>query len=187
MSSAFAPGFLVAAPGLRDPNFRESVVLLVDHKPEGALGFVVNRPSEVSFASVLKELELIEEGEDHPEVPVLLGGPVHPHTGWIVYDPRRRDVPEEARISVDEDLQVSASRSVLEDLARSDDGERHILVLGYSGWGAGQLDAEVREGSWIPVSLDAKVVFDTPYPERWAAALAQLGIDPRQIVSTGLA
>ncbi|MEL6184464.1 MAG: YqgE/AlgH family protein, partial [Myxococcota bacterium] len=69
-------------------------------------GFVVNRPSEVSFASVLKELELIEEGEDHPEVPVLLGGPVHPHTGWIVYDPRRRDVPEEARISVDEDLQV---------------------------------------------------------------------------------
>lgn len=187
MSSAFAPGFLVAAPGLRDPNFRESVVLLVDHKPEGALGFVVNRPSDVSFSSVLKELELIEDGDEHPEVPVLLGGPVHPHTGWIVYDPKRRDVPEEARISVDEGLQVSASRSVLEDLAHSEDGDRHILVLGYSGWGAGQLDAEVREGSWIPVSLDAKVVFDTPYEERWAAALAQLGIDPRQVVSTGLA
>lgn len=187
MVSDFAPGFLVAAPGLRDPSFRESVVLLVDHRPEGALGFVVNRPADVSFRSVLEELDLTSEGVQSPDVPVLVGGPVAPHTGWIVYDPDLRDVPEEARIEVGETVQVSASRAVLESLAGSQDGRRHLLVLGYAGWGAGQLDAEIRDGSWIPVDLDAAVVFDTPYQERWGAALSVLGIDPRQIVSTGLA
>lgn len=187
MVSDLAPGFLVAAPGLRDPSFRESVVLLVDHRPEGSLGFVVNRPAEVSFRSVLEELALVEDGEPSPDVPVLVGGPVAPHTGWIVYDPGRRQVPEEARIEVGAAVQVSASRAVLEALAGSADGSRHLLVLGYAGWGAGQLDAEIREGSWIPVELDASVVFDIPYEERWSAALAVLGIDPRQIVGTGLA
>ncbi len=187
MVTDLSPGFLVAAPGLRDPSFREAVVLLVDHRPEGALGFVVNRPADVSFRSVLEELELTEDGAPSPDVPVLVGGPVAPHTGWIVFDPRLRQVPEQARIEVGETVQVSASRAVLESLATATDGSRHLLVLGYAGWGAGQLDSEIREGSWIPVSLDAAVVFETPYPERWAAALAQLGIDPRQVVGAGLA
>ena len=187
MVSDLAPGFLVAAPGLKDPSFRESVVLLVDHRAEGSLGFVVNRPADVSFRDVLDELELSDAEVPSPSVPVLVGGPVAPHTGWIVYDPERRRVPEEARIDVGQTVQVSASRAVLESLAGSDDGSRHLLVLGYAGWGAGQLDAEIREGSWIPVDLDAAVVFDTPYEDRWSAALAVLGIDPRQLVGIGLA
>lgn len=187
MSTSLAPGFLVAAPGLRDPNFRESVILLADHKPQGALGFIINRPAEVNFESVLSELELLEEGRPAPDVPVLVGGPVAPHTGWIVYDPTRRTVPNEARIEVGDTVQVSASREVLDDLATSSDGDRHLLVLGYAGWGEGQLDAEVLDGSWIPVSLDARVVFDTPYEQRWSAALEVLGIDPRQVVRAGLA
>lgn len=182
-----APGFLVAAPGLTDPSFRESVVLLVDHGPEGSLGFVVNRPADVTFRNVLDELELSDRGRPSPDVPVLVGGPVAPHTGWIVFDPELRSVPEDARIDVDRSVQVSASRAVLEALAASPDGRRHLLVLGYAGWGAGQLDDEIREGSWIPVELDAQVVFDTPYDERWGAALSVLGIDPRQVVGTGLA
>ena len=187
MVSAFAPGFLVAAPGLRDPGFRESVVLLVDHRPEGALGFIVNRPADVSFRSVLEELDLTNSDHPIPDVPVLMGGPVAPNTGWIVYDPNNRTVPEEARIDVGERVQVSASRAVLEALAHSKDGSRHLLVLGYAGWSAGQLDMEIREGSWIPVELNASVVFETPYPDRWSAALSVLGIDPRHIVGAGLA
>lgn len=187
MASVFAPGFLVAAPGLRDPSFRESVVLLVDHRPEGALGFVVNRPADVSFRSVLQELDLADDGVPSPDVPVLVGGPVAPHTGWIVYDPDRREVPQEARIDVGDSVQVSASRAVLEALASSSDGSRHLLVLGYAGWSAGQLDSEILEGSWIPVDLEASVVFETPYEERWSAALSVLGIDPRHLVGTGLA
>lgn len=187
MASHLAPGFLVAAPGLKDPSFRESVVLLVDHRDEGSLGFVVNRPADVSFQNVLEDLELVEENGDAPDVPVLVGGPVAPHTGWIVYDPRLRSVPEEARIDVSAHVQVSASKAVLEALARASDGERHLLVLGYAGWGAGQLDEEFKEGSWIPVDLNASVIFDTPYEDRWSAALQQLGIDPRQMVGAGLA
>lgn len=187
MVSALAPGFLVAAPGLKDPSFRQTVVLLVDHREEGALGFVVNRPADVSFRNVLEELELTRADRPSPDVPVLVGGPVAPHTGWIVYDPNLRSVPEEARIEVGPTVEVSASRAVLEDLSTESDGRRHLLVLGYAGWGAGQLDAELLEGSWIPVDLDASVVFDAPYEERWSRALAQLGIDPRQLVGTGLA
>jgi putative transcriptional regulator len=187
MDSALAPGFLVAAPGLKDPSFRESVVLLVDHRDEGALGFVVNRPADISFRSVLEELDLAGARRPSPEVPVLVGGPVAPHTGWIVYDPALRSVPEDARIEVGPTVEVSASRAVLEALSTAPDGRRHLLVLGYAGWGAGQLDAELLEGSWIPVDLDASVVFDTPYEERWSAALAQLGVDPRHLVGTGLA
>ncbi|MBX2811613.1 MAG: YqgE/AlgH family protein [Myxococcales bacterium] len=187
MASTLAPGFLVATPGLRDPSFKEAVVLLVDHRPEGALGFVVNKPADVSFRSVLRELNLAEDTQPSPDVPVLVGGPVAPHTGWIVYDPNQRAVPEEARIEVDHRVQVSASRAVLEALARSHDGSRHLLVLGYAGWGAGQLDSELRAGSWIPVELDATVVFETPYDKRWAAAFNVLGIDPHRIVGPGLA
>ena len=187
MTSELAPGFLVAAPGLRDPNFTQSVILLVDHRPEGSLGFIVNRPAEVKFKNVLEELKLGSNHQQNPEVPVLMGGPVAPHTGWIVYDPERRQVPEEARIEVSETVEVSASRAVLEALAYSTDGSRHLLVLGYSGWGAGQLDEEIRQGAWIPVDIDANVVFDTPYDDRWSAALSVLGIDPRYVVGTGLA
>lgn len=186
VTSKLAPGFLVAAPGLLDPNFRESVILLVDHGPRGALGFVINRPADFEFEQVIDELDL-ESPDPKPEVPVLIGGPVAPNTGWIVYDPSRREVPEEARIDVDAGVQVSASRAVLEALAADARTERHLLVLGYAGWSAGQLDDELREGSWIPVQLDAQVVFDTPYEKRWAAALAVLGIDPTLVVSTGWA
>lgn len=187
MASALAPGFLVAAPGLRDPSFREAVVLLVDHRPEGALGFVVNRPADVSFRSVLEELNMTDEAQSSPEVPVLVGGPVAPQTGWILYDPAKRTVPEDSRIEVNDRVEVSASRIVLESLAKSNEAKRHLLVLGYAGWGAGQLDSELREGSWIPVEIDATVVFDTPYAQRWDAALAVLGINPRHIVGPGLA
>lgn len=184
--SSLAPGFLVAAPGLMDPNFRESVVLLVDHGPRGALGFVVNRPADVHFHHVVSELELPTR-EPKPDVPVLVGGPVAPHTGWIVFDPHRRSVPEEARIEVNDRVQVSASRAVLEALAADGATDRHLLVLGYAGWDAGQLDDELKEGSWIPVDLDPAVVFECPLDERWGAALAGLGVDPTTVVGTGWA
>lgn len=185
MAADLAPGFLVASPSLLDPNFVQTVVLLIDHHAEGSLGFVVNRPAKISFSGVVEELGLDVGTNAPPNVPVLSGGPVAPQTGWIVFDPKSSHPASESAIEVSDGIRVSASRELLENLARANHAHRHMLVLGYAGWGAGQLDAEIEQGAWIPVDLDEKVVFDTPYEGRWNAALSVLGIDPRFLVHNG--
>jgi putative transcriptional regulator len=187
MPSDIAPGFLVASPNLPDPNFHRSVVLLIHHRSDGSLGFIVNRPANVTFKGVADELGLTPPDQRLPEVPVLVGGPVAPHTGWILFDPKEREVADEGTISVTNQLRVSASRELLKNIAQSEDAARHMLVLGYAGWGAGQLDAEIRAGVWIPADLDERIVFETPYQNRWIAALSGLGIDPMRIVGTQVA
>ena len=182
MVSDLAPGFLVASPTLADPNFAQSVVLLIEHCAEGSLGFVVNRPASISFRGVVDELGLQTPGRFPPNLPVLSGGPVSPHTGWIVFDPGWGPGPSDQSIEVTSKLRVSASRDFLELLAGAENACRHTLVLGYAGWGQGQLDKELRQGAWIPADINESVIFDTPYPNRWQRALAVLGIEPWRIV-----
>lgn len=187
MLSELAPGFLVASPTLPDPNFQRALVLLIHHRKDGALGFIVNRPATVTFKGVVDELGLGAPGKALPDLPVLVGGPVAPHTGWILFDPKKREATQEGTITVTSQLRVSASRELLKNIAQSGETERHMLVLGYAGWGAGQLEQEIRAGVWIPADLDERIVFETPYQNRWQAALTQLGIDPLQIVGTQVA
>lgn len=183
MVSTLAPGFLVAAPSLLDPSFERSLVLLIEHREEGSLGFVINRPATVTLHHVFDELGLAEEGAPRAaDGPVWMGGPVAPNTGWIVFDPRELKAGNESVVVVTEKLGVSASREMLEIIARGEGPKRHMLVLGYAGWGAGQLDAELKQGSWIPVDLDEEIVFGAPAEERWRLALAQLGIDPARLM-----
>jgi putative transcriptional regulator len=181
VSSGLAPCFLAAAPALRDPNFARSLVVLVEHGPEGSLGFVVNRPATVSFEQVAELLEL----EPQPEAvatPVFNGGPVAPEAGWILFDPSDVDeaVQQEA-VRVSEHLAVSASRKLLESIAKNKGPVRRLLALGYAGWGAGQLDGEFARGAWVPIDLDDEIVFDTAPEDRWRAALTSAGIDPARM------
>jgi putative transcriptional regulator len=184
--SSLAPGFLVAAPILRDPNFVGSVVLLVEHSERGALGFVVNRVASANLRGVLARLGI----EDMPvlqEVPVMLGGPVSKRDGWIVFEAKHLREQREDVLMVTESLGVSASKQFLIDAVRGDATERAMLVHGYAGWGPGQLEAEIGEGAWIPVDLDARVIFDTAPDARWAAALSVLGIHPASLPRTHVA
>lgn len=181
MDSQIAPGFLVAAPSLSCPFFHHTVVLLVDHGDEGSFGFVVNRPADVDLGDVLDELG-IEPAEDAGDAPVMIGGPVSPEAGWIVYDPDDGRYPHSESIEVSSSVSVTASLSVLRQMAAGGGPPRRMMVLGYSGWGPGQLDDEIREGAWIPVDLDATLVFETPSEDRWRAALETLGIDPARVV-----
>ena len=188
MPSEFTSGLLVAAPALLDPNFKQAVVLLTAHRPEGSLGFVVNRPSGLSFKEVVSELGIGAEDHEAPDLPVLIGGPVAPETGWLVFDPT--DTCPEGKdnvLEVSDGLHISTSREFLESIAKSDCVDRHMLVLGYAGWGAGQLDGEIQQGVWIPVDLDEAILFDTAPEDRWNGALVSLGIDPMHLVSTPIA
>lgn len=184
MASDLAPGFLVAAPSLLDPNFRRTVVLLVDHRPEGSLGFVINRPANVTLGGMVEALGLSAVSTTMPESPVLVGGPVAPDTGWIVFDQARDKNGSDEIVQVSDRLAVSASRELLENIVQGKGPGRLLLVLGYAGWGPGQLDAEISQGAWIPVDLDETIVFDTPYEERWASSLRILGIDPARLTAS---
>jgi putative transcriptional regulator len=187
MSSSLAPGFLVAAPILRDPNFAGSVVLMVEHSELGALGFVVNRVAGASLRRVLERLEIADTPVNN-EVPVMIGGPMSTENGWIVFETReRRSEQREDVLMVTESLGVSASKQFLVDVVRGETAGRAMLVHGYAGWGPGQLESELREGVWIPVDLDARVIFDTAPDGRWTAALSVLGIHPAAIPRTQVA
>lgn len=179
MSVSLSPGFLVAAPSLLDPHFKRALVLLVEHKSEGSLGFVINRPSEIDAAAVAEGIELSDAVQT--DVRVMDGGPVAPETGWIVFDPSAVDSVPEGTVAVAANVAVSASRTFLVRLLRGELGPRQMLVLGYAGWGPGQLDGELSQGAWIPVDLDQRVVFDTPVDRRWSAALRSAGIDPGRL------
>jgi putative transcriptional regulator len=184
MPSQLAPGFLVAAPSLLDPNFKRTVVLLVDHRPEGSLGFVVNRPAQVQMRAMMERLGLAIASTAIPDTSVLVGGPVNPQTGWIVFEQGQITANNEDVVRLSDRLAVSASRELLETLVAHKGPERMLLVLGYSGWGAGQLDAEIAQGAWIPVDFDERIVFDTPFEDRWSSALRILGIDPARLSMT---
>jgi putative transcriptional regulator len=178
MGVELSPGFLVASPSLLDPNFHRTVILLVDHGPEGSLGFVVNRPASVVLSNMVVRLGF-EEGEGSPpDSPVLVGGPVAPDTGWIIFDDTGFEGDPEGSVQVTEHLAVSASRALLEAVIKGEGPAKLMLALGYAGWGASQLDSEIAQGAWIPADLDESIVFDTPFEQRWTLTLKSVGIDP---------
>ncbi|MCG8555293.1 MAG: YqgE/AlgH family protein [Proteobacteria bacterium] len=184
MGSQLSPGLLVAAPALLDPSFRRSVVLLVEHKAEGALGFVVNRPSPFNLSGIASQLGMETIEGDLAESSVLVGGPVAPHTGWILYDHAGYDEKSDEMVEVTSRLAVSASRDLLRRVLTGQGPSKQVLVLGYAGWGPGQLDHELSQGAWIPSELDERILFETPYGERWGGSLKALGIDPARIVAS---
>lgn len=187
MGHELQPCFLVAAPSLRCPFFNHTVVLLVDHREDGSLGFVVNKPAEVGLGDLFDQIGVDRNGSPPPDGPVMLGGPVAPETGWVVFDPSIGEHPDEGVLHIARRLGVSANREMLEEIARGEGPLSYLMMLGYAGWGPGQLDDEIQEGSWIAVDLDPILVFDTPVEQRWKAALATLGIDPARVTSSVVA
>ena len=186
---SLAPGMLIAAPPLGDPNFDRTVVLLALHGDEGALGFVINRLAPMSLGELLM-LAGYGATESAESTPVYVGGPVQPSSAWIVcVDP---GLPGgDGVIAVGPRVRVTSSRDALDALVRDvaagdgaePDPKRRMVVLGYSGWGPGQLEAEIAAGAWLPVPLDEDVLFDGPLGEKWERAYALLGINPAGFIS----
>lgn len=161
------PGFLIASPQLRDPNFQRTLVLLVHHNPQGALGLVINREGSVRLGDVVEQIESVHPARANR--PVLTGGPVDRGVGFVVF----RGQAEEGWDAGD-GIAVSTSSQRLQTLV-AERAEFH-LCLGYAGWGPGQLDREYEEGSWIHIDPAADLVFDTAAGDRYDRALATLGL-----------
>ena len=182
MESTIAPGFLAAAPHMRDPFFEKTLVFMMEHSDEGSIGLIINQPSNIDLATVLCEMELFLENPievaAHP--PILMGGPVAPQLGWILHSSEW--CGPETRVFED-NIAVTASREILQDISAGRGPERYLFCLGYAGWGPGQLVAEIKTGAWINVPCSHVLVLVVPIEDKWRSAITSLGIDPSNIVS----
>lgn len=160
-------GFLIASPQMRDPTFQRTVVLLVQHNREGALGLVVNRESPVRLGNVVDRVMSISPARANR--PVLWGGPLERGAGFVLFKGKAAEGWQ-----IRGDLSVSASKERLSALVASS-ADFH-LALGYASWSAGQLDKEFAEGSWLHVDASADLIFECPSSDRYDRALASLGV-----------
>ena len=166
---------LIAMPQMKDPRFARTVVYLCAHSAEGAMGLVINRPFDgLTFRELLEQLG-IEMATDCDPIRVHLGGPVEGGRGFVLHS---ADYMHDSSMLVQEGVALTATVDVLRAIALGAGPEQSILALGYAGWSAGQLDAEIKENSWLNVPADPALLFDTDLDRNWEAAIHKLGIDP---------
>ncbi len=173
-ATPLANQLLIALPALHDPHFARSVALICQHDDEGAMGVVVNRPSEYTVGEVLQQMGIDSADEALRAQPVLAGGPVHPERGFVLHDDARE---WDSTLAVAEQLYLTTSRDILEAMARGEGPAHAVIALGCAGWGAGQLEQELIENSWLTVPADAELLFALPLERRWQAAAGRIGVD----------
>lgn len=177
-SRDITPGLLLAMPQLEDPNFERSVLLMIEHNRDGSFGLILNRPSDLKVCEVLETLS-IEWGGSEEEV-VWSGGPVMPGTGWVLHEPVDL-ATDEGGVEVIPGVVLSTSPERLRALAELPPA-RMRFVLGFSGWGASQLESELALGTWLAAEATAEIVFETPAEAMWEAVLRSLGVEPATLV-----
>lgn len=173
---------LIAMPGMSDPRFEKSVVYMCSHSDDGAMGLIINKPTpEVTFANLLKQLS-IETLPEASKTPIHFGGPVEVGRGFVLHT-ADYDL-DEITLQVDEQFGMTATRDILTDIANDEGPEQALLGLGYSGWGAGQLEHEIQQNGWLTCDATLDVVFDVPDADKWVAALKLLGVDALMLSAT---
>jgi putative transcriptional regulator len=177
-----ADHFLIAMPSMLDPVFGGTVVYVCEHNAEGALGMIINRPTDMTMGVLFDRLELTLEigphGEPRSGRPVMFGGPVQVERGFVLHAP---DDDYSSSLVVSDQIALTTSRDVLEAVAAGRGPRRLMVTLGCAGWSAGQLEEEILRNGWLTVQADPAVLFDTPVEERFTAAMHLLGIDPTDL------
>ncbi len=182
--------FLIAMPALEDGLFTKSVVYVCEHSPQGALGLVINKPTDISLGELFEKVELPLGRADLRNAPVFQGGPLQRERGFVLHRSQQAsdgDTAEQVYASgmliPEAGLEMTTSRDVLEALANGAGPRKLLLTLGYSSWGEGQLESELGANAWLTVLADKAIIFDSPIERRWNDALALLGLEPWMISS----
>ena len=169
--------FLIAMPGLEDETFGRSVIYLCEHNPQGALGLIINKPSELSLKRLFDKVDLPLHRPDLASAQVFQGGPLQTERGFVLHDPMMSiGAPVDASsyastLLIPGGLEMTTSRDVLEALSTGFGPRRVLVSLGYSAWGEGQLESELGENTWLTVQADLAVIFETPPEQRYDRAL----------------
>ena len=172
--------FLIAMPSLKDPNFFHGVTYLCEHNEEGSMGIMINRPLDIDLGEVLGQMKIAnnEPAIDHQSI--YLGGPVQCERGFVLHKPHGN---WEVTLKVTEHIGITSSRDILEALANGQGPEDCLIALGYAGWGPGQLEQEMAQNAWLSVPADDRIIFATPYEQRWERAAALTGVDITRLSS----
>lgn len=173
---------LIAMPGMTDPRFRRALVYVCAHSSEGAMGLIVNRPiPDLALSALLKRLDIAHTPQMAAH-PVHGGGPVEPGRGFVLHSPDYS--AGEATLTVNSGFAMTATRDILEDIAKGTGPKRVLVTLGYSGWGPGQLDREMLDNGWLSATPGPGLVFSNDNESKWVRALHVLGIEPEMLSGT---
>lgn len=171
--------FLIAMPTMQDPLFGGSVIYLCEHNPQGAMGIIINKPTEMTIKTLLDridiKLDLTPDLRQDAQQMVMFGGPVQDDRGFVLHGPSAKF---SSTMQVSEHVAFTTSRDVLEAVAQGCGPTSILVSVGYAGWGAGQLEQEIGRNGWLTVPADPAIVFDLPIESRLAAAIKLLGFDP---------
>jgi len=182
MEAGFFSGqLLIAMPGISDPRFERALILICAHDEDHAMGLAVNNPVEgLTVPNLLDKLDIKATIELPPDL-VLMGGPVETERGFVLHS---TDYDGEASLEVGPGVALTATRQVLEAMASHNGApSRSLLALGYAGWGAGQLEEEIKQNVWLTCDADEDLIFGRDHGRKWALALAKLGVDPQRLSS----
>ena len=166
--------FLIAMPGLDDPNFYHTTTYICEHDENGALGVVINRPLDMQLGEILQHMNIETSNKEISSRQVYRGGPVQNDRGFVLHEPSG---DWEATLKVTDSIGITSSRDILQAIAAGKGPENAIVTLGYAGWGAGQLESELAANTWLSGPASSKIVFEIPSDERWQAAATLLGVD----------
>jgi putative transcriptional regulator len=175
MEAGYMTGqLLIAMPQMEDSRFARSLIYVCAHTAEGAMGLVINRAVDnVTFPDLLRQLNIMP-GQPSPPDPILFGGPVETGRGFVLHS---SDYVRDATLLVDHEVGLTATLDILKDIAAGHGPRRSLLMLGYAGWGPGQLDAEIQANGWLNTAADEALIFDHDLETKWDKALAKLGVD----------
>ena len=196
----FTDTFLIAMPGLEDDLFASSIVYLCEHNPQGAMGIVINKPSDLSFHQLFEKVDLPLGRHDLSEEIVMLGGPIHTDRGFVLHEalsmtpvvsaqmqlePKKDwDASYSSSIKIGHDMEMTSSKDVLEALSEGKGPNRVLISLGYATWAAGQLETEIASNQWLTIAANKTVIFETPINKRYHKALSLLGISTASLSPT---
>ena len=173
---------LIAMPFMGDPNFAQSVALVCDHGPRGALGLILNKPLPMRMGDIFEQLEIKLGQGSFRERQVLRGGPMQTDRGFVVH---RAGGEWDSTLKVSDALHVTTSRDILAAMARGQGPAEAVVALGYAGWESGQLEEEIRANAWLSAPVDLGLIFDLPFESRWQAAGRLLGVELSRISPIG--
>ena len=175
-SASLRNQFLIATPTLEDGIFKSSVTYICEHDEDGAMGIIINRPSDLKFNDLVKEFEAIESSELNTQ-PVMVGGPVGLERGFVLHQTPANTIEWLSTLQISNEVALTGSKDILTALGEGQGPKKFLFVLGYAGWGAGQLEQELMENDWLTSPATPEILFSTPYHLRAEAAAKLLGVD----------
>jgi putative transcriptional regulator len=166
--------FLIAMPGLEDPNFHHTVTYICEHDENGAMGITINRPSGLRLNDILDHLEIPAGTSPAAEQRIYVGGPVQTDRGFVLHNTGKT---WDSTLQINPRISITTSRDILEDIARNSGPEKSLIALGYAGWGGGQLETELSANAWLNGPADPSIMFELAPDQRWQAAAQAMGVD----------